>query len=76
MNSIRFLATRRVARFRRFALLKDYIDGKEQELADYNAGLKYATEASVNQRRLTNVGTFRAYVEAYLRNHPRIHQEA
>jgi miniconductance mechanosensitive channel len=73
-NSIRFLSDEEVARFRRFALLKDYIASKEKELADYNAGLKYATEANVNQRRLTNVGTFRAYVENYLRNHPRIHQ--
>jgi len=27
-----------------------------------------------NLRRLTNLGTFRAYVEHYLRNHPGIHQ--
>ena len=29
----------------------------------------------VNGRNLTNIGTFRAYVEAYLKNHPHIHQE-
>jgi miniconductance mechanosensitive channel len=28
-----------------------------------------------NQRRLTNIGTFRAYMDAYVRAHPRIHQE-
>ena len=27
----------------------------------------------VNGRRLTNIGTFRAYIEAYLKNHPQIH---
>src|SRR5690606_24151108 len=27
-----------------------------------------------NQRRLTNLGTFRAYVQAYLKQHPGIHQ--
>ena len=28
----------------------------------------------INGRNLTNVGTFRAYLEAYLRNHPKIHR--
>src|SRR5690606_19218083 len=29
----------------------------------------------VNGRRLTNVGTFRAYIEAYITNHPMINTE-
>ena len=29
----------------------------------------------VNGRRMTNVGTFRAYLVAYLRRHPKVHQE-
>ncbi|MDX7018479.1 mechanosensitive ion channel, partial [Klebsiella aerogenes] len=29
----------------------------------------------LNQRGMTNVGTFRAYVEAYLKNHPKIHKQ-
>ncbi|UCD37343.1 MAG: mechanosensitive ion channel [Fidelibacterota bacterium] len=33
------------------------------------------TSCLINGRRLSNVGTFRAYVEAYLRSHPLIHQE-
>ncbi|MDJ0927369.1 MAG: mechanosensitive ion channel family protein [Gammaproteobacteria bacterium] len=73
-NSIRFLTSAEIDRFKQFALLKDYIPAKEQELRDYNARLEYATEASVNQRRLTNVGTFRAYIRNYLHNHPQIHQ--
>ena len=28
----------------------------------------------MNTRRITNIGTFRAYVERYLRSHPGIHQ--
>jgi miniconductance mechanosensitive channel len=30
-------------------------------------------DAEVNQRRLTNIGTFRAYVENYLQHHPQVH---
>ncbi len=29
----------------------------------------------VNGRRLTNIGTFRAYIEAYLKSHPMIHDK-
>jgi miniconductance mechanosensitive channel len=74
IESIRFLEDDEVHRFRRFALLKEYIERKEQELRDYNAALKEETQDDVNMRRLTNVGTLRAYIFNYLKNHPRIHQ--
>jgi miniconductance mechanosensitive channel len=73
VSSIRFQTQDEVDHFTRFALLKDYVKNKEQELADYNAVLATEVEAEVNRRRLTNVGTFRAYAFNYLKNHPRIH---
>ena len=75
ISSIRFLSDDEVENFRRLALLVDYIDQKAQELADYNAGLDYAVDADVNHRRLTNVGTFRAYAYNYLKNHPKIRND-
>jgi miniconductance mechanosensitive channel len=75
VSSIRFHTSEEVDHFKRFALLKDYIVRKEKELADYNEGLGTKVEAEVNQRRLTNIGTFRAYTLNYLLNHPRIDQE-
>ena len=74
VSSIRFQTQDEVDHFRRFALLKDYIENKEKELADYNDGLEIEVEAEVNRRRLTNVGTFRAYAYNYLKNHPKIHE--
>jgi miniconductance mechanosensitive channel len=74
VSSIRFQTEDEVDHFKRFALLKDYIKDKEQELADYNAGLPTEVDAEVNRRRLTNVGTFRAYAYNYLKNHPKIHK--
>ena len=73
VSSIRIQTQDEVDRFMRFALLKDYINAKGQELADYNAGLEVG--ADVNRRRLTNIGTFRAYAFNYLKNHPRIHKD-
>ncbi len=74
VSSIRFQTQDEVNHFTRFALLQDYVKNKEQELADYNAGLVTEVDAEVNRRRLTNVGTFRAYAYNYLKNHPRIHK--
>ena len=74
VSSIRFQTQDEVDHFTRFALLQDYISNKEQELADYNAGLAAEVDAEVNRRRLTNAGTFRAYAYNYLKNHPRIHE--
>lgn len=74
VSSIRFQTQDEVNHFTRFALLKDYVKNKEQELADYNAGLATEVDAEVNRRRLTNIGTFRAYAYNYLKNHPRIHE--
>ena len=75
LSSVRFLTRDEIERFRRFALLADYIDRKEKELADYNKRLEREVDAEVNQRRLTNIGTFRAYAFNYLRHHPRIRQD-
>jgi len=74
VSSIRIQTEEEVDHFTRFALLADYIRTKEQDLADYNAGLTTEVDAEVNRRRLTNVGTFRAYAFNYLKNHPRIDQ--
>jgi miniconductance mechanosensitive channel len=74
-SSIRVLTSAETDRFKRFALLRDYIADKERELADYNAALGDDVDDSVNQRHLTNVGTFRAYVYSYLKNHPSIHKD-
>ena len=72
VSSIRFQTQEEVDHFLRFALLKDYIVDKRQELAEYNEQLATEVDEAVNQRRLTNVGTFRAYAFNYLKNHPRI----
>ncbi len=73
VESVRFLNDDEAERFSRFALLSGYIADKQRELGEYNEGL--ADTTNVNLRRLTNLGTFRAYLVSYLRHHPRIHQD-
>ncbi len=72
-STIRFLTDEEVARFSRFGLLRDYIARKTAELADFNA--RQDPGLILNGRRMTNVGTFREYVIAYLRAHPMIRSD-
>lgn len=74
-SSVRFLEPDERTRLRRIALIDGYLDGKREELETYNATLLSAGKDPVNTRRVTNIGTFRAYVSHYLRAHPGINQE-
>jgi len=79
MNSIRFLSSDEIERFKKFRLLRRYIDDKQAELDRYNAAIGAEVGegegTAVNLRRLTNIGTLRAYIVNYLRNHPDIHDD-
>ncbi len=74
-SSVRFLEPEERARMRRIALIDDYLNDKRRELEAYNANLLARGKDPVNTRRVTNIGTFRAYVSHYLRAHPGIHQD-
>lgn len=69
-NSVRFLGDEEVQDLRRFRLLGDYLAAKDAELRDWNARELAGGSNPVNARRITNIGTFRAYVIAYLQAHP------
>jgi len=75
MKSVRFCTPEMLEKFKKIHLLKDYIEQKEKELVEYNTKYNIDNSIVVNGRRLTNLGTFRKYVEAYLKNHPKIHNE-
>ena len=74
MSSVRFLDEADLERFSRFLLLADYVAEKRRELEEHNrAHLPAGSDLVANARRLTNLGTFRAYAHAYLRQHPKVH---
>ncbi|MFH1765040.1 MAG: mechanosensitive ion channel domain-containing protein [Gemmatimonadota bacterium] len=76
LNSVRFLTQEEIARLGRFELLKDYFGEKLKEIETYNSEKAQGDpELIPNTRKLTNVGTLRAYIVAYLRHHPKIHQD-
>lgn len=73
-NSIRFLTAEDHERLGALAPLETYLKNKRTELAAWNEGLGERAKVPANTRRATNIGTFRAYVENYVRGHPGIHQ--
>jgi len=75
MNSIKFCSESMIDRFKKFNVISDYINQKQLEIDKYNLDNNINEEGLINGRTLTNIGTFRAYIEGYLRNHASIHKE-
>ena len=73
MNSIKFLDDQLIQNLMTIDYLKDYLFQKQQEIEIYNKKNQCDTTQSINGRRLTNIGTFRAYLNHYLKHHPKIH---
>ena len=74
-STVRFLSDDEIHALSRYALLKDYLADKQQELESSNQALGPMAEVQANRRRLTNIGTFRAYALAYLRAQSELHQD-
>jgi len=74
MKSVSFCDENMLKKFNKIHLLKDYIAEKKKEIELYNKKNEIDDSVLVNGRRMTNLGTFRRYMEEYLKNHPKIHQ--
>ena len=75
MSSIRFCDEEMLARYEKIQYIAEYIEQKKDELEAFNQSTNVDNASLANGRRMTNIGTFRAYVIAYLRHHPMINQD-
>lgn len=75
MSSIKFCDREMLERFEKIRYISDYVEKTKNELQEFNREIDVDTESLVNGRRMTNIGTFRAYVQAYLQNHPAINKD-
>jgi len=73
--SIRFCDDEMFQKFEKFQFLAEYLKSKKEEIIKYNESKNIDTSELINGRRLTNIGTFRAYISAYLKNHPQVRQD-
>lgn len=75
MNSVRFCTPEMLEKFRKIALLTEYVDTKQQELETYNKEHNIDGSILVNGRRQTNLGVFRAYLVNYLKSNPDVNKD-
>ena len=73
MNSIKFCNDELINNFKSITIISEYIDKKLSNLREHNASIN--KESIINGRALTNIGTYRAYIKAYLKNNKDIHKD-
>lgn len=75
-NSVEFLDAQHIEQLKKITLLKSYLEEKVDALKKYD--LEHSENQSGTpkiQRRLTNIGTFRAYCLAYLKHNPMVNSD-
>ena len=73
MNTIKFCDDELIEKFKSITLISEYINNKLSNLHKYNINVN--KESIINSRTLTNIGTYRAYIKAYLKNNKDIHKD-
>ena len=75
ISTIRFWDKELLRRFQQLDLLQDYLESKLKEVDNSNQTVGANLDQMIKGRRFTNIGTFRAYIKAFLKNHSDIHDE-
>ncbi len=78
MQSIKFCDVEMLKKLSKINILSDYIQSRQSQITKYNIDNKIDDNidntSSANGRRMTNIGIFRYYLEAYLKNNPSINR--
>jgi miniconductance mechanosensitive channel len=74
MTSIRFCDEEMLRKYSRIQYISEYLEKKHKEVEEYNKLNGIDPVNMVNGRHLTNIGTFRAYIDSYLKHHPKVHK--
>lgn len=75
MKSVKLCSDEMINKFAQITLLKPYIESKNIELKEYNEKHGIDNSVPINGRRMSNLGTFRSYLEVYLKQHPKINND-
>lgn len=75
VSSIHFCDEDELEDLKKIQFVQEHIDQKRQEIGEFNREKGVDESLPINGRRLTNVGIFRAYLEAYLRSNPQVHED-
>jgi len=73
MSSFQFFNDDEVEHYKKYRLIKDYLNDKKEEIQEHNEKVKNDEDSPLlNIRRLTNIGVFRIYAENYITTNPLI----
>ncbi len=75
LKTVKFVNEDMLSQFKKFDLLRDYLEEKEKELREYNSKNNITSDTPINGRSQTNIGVFRAYLQHYLEKHPKIRKD-
>jgi len=74
-QTITFVDPETRERYKKYALITDYLTDRQKQIEDFNAAHNVDTSELINGRRMTNLGVFRKYLELYLHSHPKIRKD-
>lgn len=74
-TSIHFLSETEINQLGQAHLLSPYLVNKQQEITQWNTQRDNQNTSLLNHRALTNIGTFRIWLENWLKTHPQIRQD-
>ncbi len=74
-NSVKFCTEEMIERFKKIHIIKNYIEQKQADIKEYNDQNNINTDEVSNGRRMTNLGTFRAYLLEYINRHPKVNKD-
>ena len=72
LNSIKFCDDVLIEKLKTITVISEYLNNKLSEINNHNESI--SKDSIINGRALTNIGTYRAYVKAYLNNNKYIHE--
>jgi miniconductance mechanosensitive channel len=75
INSIKFCTEEMIEKYEKIKILSEHINSKREEIKAHNEKLGVTDSNIANGRHLTNIGILRAYLGAYLKNHPEINKD-
>ena len=71
ISSVRFMEDKDIEKLKKLPSINKYLKGKIKDIEDHNSSIN----KEVEERRLTNLGTLRAYLINYLKNHEELNTD-
>jgi len=75
MNTVKLCDEEMLNRFKKIEYISEYLEKKKMEVDTFNTDHNVSRESSVNGRAISNMGTFRAYVHAYLSHNQSLNKD-